>query len=262
MKRAISNIAWSEALDGAAYRLMKEYGFTGLEIAPTRVIPEKPYDHAREAGELLKKLQGEYGFVVPSMQSIWYGRTEKIFGSAEEREALIRYTKQAIDFAEAIHCENLVFGCPRNRVLFEGADPEAGISFFREIGSYALVHHTVIGMEANPPIYHTNYINGTSEALALIRAVDCEGFRLNLDTGTMVENGEEVSLLKGSERLIHHVHISEPGLRPLEKRALHRELSDFLRGFSYAGFVSIEAGRQEDAGALENMMSYVAELFG
>ena len=36
------------------------------------------------------------------MQSIFYGRTEKIFQSQKERKDLIEYTKKAIDFAEYI----------------------------------------------------------------------------------------------------------------------------------------------------------------
>ena len=37
------------------------------------------------------------GFTVPSMQSIWFGRQEKIFGTLEERKILVEYTKKAID---------------------------------------------------------------------------------------------------------------------------------------------------------------------
>ena len=91
--------------------------------------------------------------------------------------------------------------------------------------------------------------------------MDSEGFRLNLDTGTMIENGEDLSVLEGAEALIHHVHLSEPGLAPLQKRELHRELAAFLRSAGYEGFVSIEVKQQEDLKALENMLEYAADLF-
>ena len=261
MKISVSNIGWSPENDEAVYRRMRENGFSGLEIAPTRVIPEAPYDHIPEAVRFAESLRAQYGFCIPSMQSIWFGVQEKVFGTAEEKTRLIAYSKKAVDFAEAIGCRNLVFGCPKNRALPEGADPAEAVGFFREIGDYAAAHHAVIALEANPPIYHTNYINTTPGALQLIREVGSEGFRLNLDTGTMVENGEDVSVLEGSEKWIHHVHISEPGLVPLQERPLHRELAAFLRSFAYEGFVSIEAGRQEDPGVLAGMMEYVACLF-
>lgn len=248
MKLSISNIAWEAKDDEAVFRKMKDLGFSGLEIAPTRIIPEAPYGHIPQAKAFAEQIKQNYNFTIPSMQSIWYGITDRVFGTEEERARLIAYTKKAIDFAEAIGCRNLVFGCPRNRAIPE-ADNKAdfqntAISFFRELGDYAYRHHTTIALEANPPIYHTNYINTTEEAIALIQAVSSEGFKLNLDIGTMIENGEAVSLLHGAERLINHVHISEPGLTPIKKRTLHKELAAFLRSFSYQGFVSIETGKR------------------
>lgn len=258
MKLSISNIGWTEADDLQVYDLMQRYGFSGLEIAPTRILPNKPYDRLPEIRQWYQKLNMDYGFSVPSMQSIWYGRSESIFGSPEEREALLAYTKKAVDFARTIGCRNLVFGCPRNRNLPEGACARSAVSFFREIGDYAKSRDTVIGMEANPPIYNTNYINDTASALELIREVDSEGFRLNLDVGTMIHNEESVDILVGQEHLINHVHISEPYLAPIRERAIHKELIALLRQWEYAGYVSIEMGRQEDLSSLENGMAYLS----
>ena len=262
MKLAISNIGWAGENDGAVYEMMKELSYTGLEIAPTRIFPEAPYERIKEAGEWADRMDKEEGFCIPSMQSIWYGKNELLFGSDEDREALITYTKKAIDFAEAIGCKNLVFGCPRNRKLPDGGDPEIGVRFFKVLGDYAYEHDTVLAMEANPPIYNTNYINDTGSALELIRKVDSGGFKLNLDLGTMIENKEPVSVLKGMEGYINHVHVSEPGLKAIEKREIHKELADFLLDVSYDKFVSIEVGRQDDINSLYEMMKYVKGVFG
>lgn len=263
MKLSISNIGWSEAYDSSMYNIMSEYSFLGLEIAPTRVFPENPYDHLIEAKKWREELQSRYGFTVTSMQSIWYGRSEKLFGSNEEREILTAYTQKAIDFAEAIGCGNLVFGCPGNRSIPSGRDVDMDIilRFFRELGDYAYKHHTVIAMEANPPIYNTNFLNTTKETIAFIENVDSKGVLLNLDVGTMVENGEDVSVLKNKQHLINHIHISEPGLKPIQKRKLHKELAEMLRGIDYQRFVSIETGRQDDKDSLVDMMKYIKEIF-
>ena len=262
MNLSISNIAWDAARDADVYRVMRELGFAGLEIAPTRIFPDRPYEKCREAAAWAEKLASEYGFRISSMQSIWFGRQERLFGPEEERAALADYTKRAIRFAEAVGCGNLVFGCPRNRSLPEGADPEIAVTFFKELGDYAFAHHTVIGMEANPPIYHTNYINDTPSALALIEQVDSKGFLLNLDVGTMLENGEDVSALRGKERWINHVHISEPGLKKLKKRKLHDALARLLNDCGYQNYLSIEVGRQDSLPALGSMMKYVKSVFG
>lgn len=261
MNLSISNIGWSEADDKYMYGMIHECGFHGLEIAPTRVFPQGPYDRLGEAYRWKEKLEAGYGFSVPSMQSIWYGRSEKIFGSIEERSTLIDYTKRAVDFAETIRCETLVFGCPRNRSIPDDGDMDIAVRFFRELGDYAYEHHTVIAMEATPPIYNTNFLNTTKEAMEFIKKVDSKGFLLNLDTGTMIENDESISVFNGNEHLIRHVHISEPGLKLVQKRKLHRELADMLRSMCYQRFVSIEIGRQDDIGLLVDVMKYVKGIF-
>lgn len=195
------------------------------------------------------------------MQSIWYGRTENIFNSLEDREILVEYTKEAIRFAEKIGCGNLVFGCPRNRNIGESAKLTEAVSFFREIGKYAQEHHTVIGMEANPPIYNTNYINNTVAAIELIREVDNEGFRLNLDFGTIVCNQEHLDVLYDNVDLINHVHISEPGLVRISEREEHHELANILRGGNYGGYVSIEMKQQENTSDIVATMKYLKEVF-
>lgn len=262
MKLSISNIGWAVEQDEAVYSIMKEHGYEGLEIAPTRIFPEKPYDRLNQASVWADELKQQFGFIVSSMQSIWYGRQEKLFGTEEERNVLIDYTKRAIDFASVIRCNNLVFGCPKNRFIPKEANPDLGIMFFKTIGDYAADKHTVIGIEANPSIYNTNYINDTAAALKLIEAVNSPGFLLNLDVGTMIQNGETVDELKGKVKFINHVHISEPKLRVVERRDMHQKLRDILVTEDYQGFVSVEMGKTGDLQILENVLGYVKEIFG
>lgn len=264
MRLAISNIAWTAEQDMQMYERMKRIGYEGLEIAPTRIFPQNPYDKLEAALLWQQELEKEYGLCVPSMQSIWFGRQEKLFGSEQERELLLSYTKKAIDFAAAVGCKNLVFGCPRNRMVPEGVAKELAIPFFKELGIYAAAKGTAIGMEANPPMYHTNYINDTRSALELTQQVEEKGLGLNLDVGAMICNQESVEVLEGRASAITHVHISEPGLKPVAKRSLHKELAAFLKENGYSGFVSVEMGKQEvfEAAALEEVMCYVKEIFG
>lgn len=261
MKRSISNIAWQTQQDQEAYERMMQYGYDGLEIAPARIYPKNPYDRIKEIKIWAEELRSRYGFAIPSMQSIWYGRQEQLFGSLSERQILLNYTKKAIDFAKACGCKNLVFGCPKNRVLPKGKDSGLAVSFFKEIGDYAAASGTVIGMEANPPLYHTNYINNTMEALDLIERTGSAGFLLNLDVGTMLYNKESADELRGMVRYISHVHISEPGLALIRPQKLHRELYEVLSGEQYQGYISIEMGKTNGLGELEQTLKYVKEVF-
>ena len=261
MKLAISNIAWSDVFNERMYQSMADMGFSGIEIAPTKLFPDKPYKQLEIAAEWSTKMQDCYGLRVASMQSIWYGKTENIFNSSEDRELLAEYTKEAIRFAERIGCGNLVFGCPKNRNVGESAKLTEAVSFFREIGKYAQEHHTVIGMEANPPIYNTNYINDTIDAIELIKEVDSDGFRLNLDFGTIVYNQEKLDVLYDNVGLINHVHISEPGLVRITKRKEHHELANILSRGNYSGYVSIEMKQQENTSDIVATMKYLKEVF-
>ena len=266
MRLSISNIGWEKENDQQVYELMKKYGFSGIEIAPTRWVQENPYEHVHQAVEIANHLKEQYGFVVSSMQSIWFGRSERVF-IKEEREVLVNYTKKAIDYAAEIGCKNLVFGSPRNRNIEEawnlsGKDiATIEEEFFGEIGEYAKKAGVVVAMEANPPMYNTNYVNDTGEAISLAERVNSTGFLVNLDFGTIIANEEDISELEEKVHLIHHVHISEPGLKQIQVRTQHEELAECLRRNRYEGFVSIEVGKQDDLQELEKMMKYVAEVF-
>ncbi|MCR5592442.1 MAG: sugar phosphate isomerase/epimerase [Saccharofermentans sp.] len=258
MKLSVSNIAWDKELDESVYGKMKSLGYDGLEIAPTRVAGMNPYEDLCVIRNWYACIKDR--FVISSMQSIWYGRTENVFGGREQSGTLIEYTKKAILFAEAIGCKNLVFGCPKNRSMPDGVKEKDAVDFFRTLGEFAASHNTSIGIEANPPIYNTNFLNTTASALDFIKEVGSTGIKLNLDTGTMVENGEDVSVIEGSLSLVNHVHISEPMLRKIEHRSLHKDLVQVLNKSGYQGFVSVEMGKQDDIADLYEVLDYVSGI--
>ena len=176
---------------------------------------------------------------------------------------MIDYTKKAIDFANIIECKNLVFGSPKNRNINNGKNSENQIRIFETLGEYAHKKNTVIGMEANPKIYNTNYINDTKSALELVKKVKSKGFLLNLDLGTMISNNEDLlKVLKGNVKYINHVHISEPWLKIIEKREIHKALKYVLLEENYEGFISVEMAKVDDIEKIEDIIIYVKEIFG
>jgi len=262
MKLSVSDIAWTKEYDKEMYCFLADEGLQGLEIAPTRIFPELPYEKLKDAASYANELRQEFGLVIPSMQSIWFGRSENIFVSEEERKELLIYTKKAIDFAATIGCGNLVFGCPRNRTYTDESMLGVEIPFFEELGEYAFKKGTVLSMEANPVIYNTNYCNTTLEALELVKTVASPGFKINLDMGTMIYNKEDMHVVDAAREWINHIHISEPGLAPIEKRDIHTELARYLEETAYDGFVSLEIKTQENIQNVKGMIHYLQEVFG
>lgn len=258
MNLSISNIAWTSENDAEMYKFLQNSKFNGLEIAPTRIFPKDPYLRLSEAKEWAAGLRKEYGLAIPSMQSIWYGHQEKIFGSKEERKVLVDYTKKAIDFAEVIGCKNLVFGNPRNRDTNDiSGNYSIAIDFFREIGNYAAEHCTTIAIEANPTIYNTHFINTTEQAVELAYKCDCKGIKVNVDLGTIIYNQEDIEYLRQIPEYINHLHISEPGLNLIEKRDIHNDLFKILHDISYDRYVSIEMGNNGDLNTIKDTINYI-----
>lgn len=245
MKLSISNIAWGVEQDEEMYVFLQKSGFNGLEIAPTRIFPQRPYEHLNEATIWAHKLKNEYGLSISSMQSIWFGHTEKIFGSEEERTILKDYTKQAILFAEAIGCHNLVFGNPKNRDTDNIANHmPIAIDFFNEIGDFAKEHNTCVALEPNPTLYHTRFMNTTEQAVEMAYQTRSEGIKINVDLGTILYNNEELNYLFKIKEYINHIHISEPGLILIEQRPdLHRQILRLGQELNQV-FVSIEMAKQ------------------
>lgn len=253
MKLSISNIAWTAEHDAQMYSFLMEQGFTGLEIAPTRLFPKNPYDYFDDAKEFAVLLKSKYGLSISSMQSIWYGVSQSIFAADEDRNILIAYTKKAIDFAEAIDCKNLVFGCPKNRVIPSDEYLPFAYDFFRTIGEYASRHNTTIAIEPNPPYYNTNFINTTSEAFEFCKKIDCDGLRVNVDLGTCMNYNESVDFLNENIQLVNHIHISEPMLVPIERRPLHNQ----LKTLNYDKYFSIEMKNMDDVELVKRIVRYV-----
>ncbi len=79
IKLAISNIAWDKVDDENMYVFLKANKIMGLEIAPTRIFEQNPYEQLKCAKEYTNMLREQYNLNIISMQSIWFGKTRKHF---------------------------------------------------------------------------------------------------------------------------------------------------------------------------------------
>ena len=261
MKLCASNIAWQSVHDEAVYRLMEDSWFEGLEIAPSRVFPDRPYEHLQEASKFAAVMKKSWGLSVVSMQSLWYGMTQRIAGSRQEREELRSCTVKALWFADAMDCRNIVFGCPKNRRTEKPEDIPAVEEFIADIAGEAGKLGVVIALEPNPQIYGTNFINTTREAIDFVSRVNLPSLKVNLDFGTIIANGETPAEFAEYLPLINHVHISEPELAPIRMRSEHAKLSGMLKKSGYAGCVSIEMRKREGLSELKEAIEYVRRVF-
>ena len=132
-------------------------------------------------------------------------------------------------------------------------------AFFMQAGNLAARYGVRLAIEANPPMY-TNYLNGTAEAFSLVKRLNNPGLAVNLDLSTMLAQGEKLQNFVDDLKYVSHVHISEPGLAPIQKRPEHKELALLLGAVGYRGFVSVEMART-DLDTVKRTLDYVAEVF-
>lgn len=261
IKLAISNIAWDKSNDGKIYEYLKQNNIKGLEIAPTRIFEQNPYDKLEEAKEYANVLKEKYNLDIISMQSIWYGKTQNIFENEDNAEKLIEYTKKTIDFANAMQCTNLVFGCPKNRNISDySKDYPKAINFFKEIGNYALNNKVIVSVEPNPVIYNTNFLNYTEQAINFVKDINLDSIKVNYDLGTVIYNKENLKTLEDNIRYINHIHISEPNLELIQVREMHKELINILKKSNYQKYVSIEMKNSNNIDNVKKIINYLNNI--
>lgn len=241
---AVSNIAWEPSENDAIVDVLQRAGVAGVEIAPTK-WRDKPFDASAADVAAYRRWWEDHGLRVVSLQALLFGRPDlQLFASPASRQALGDYLRRVIDFAGAVGAHALVFGSPKNRVRGDLAMTDAmavATGFLRDIGSYCIERGTALCIEANPTEYGCDFVTTTAEAVALCRAVDHPGVRVNVDLGGITMAGEDVTAAIESARgVIDHYHASEPNLTEIGAGSPHSVAGRALNEIGYARWISIE----------------------
>ena len=245
MKLAISNIAWSPDEDEAISGLMREYGVTGVEIAPTKIWP---HPLTTSSGELTAytRFWHSRGIRLSSMQALLFGRPDlTIFETAEKRQETLDYLKGITRIGGRLGAEVLVFGSPRNRsigALNKEIAEEIAIQFFRQVGQFAESNGLIFCIEPNPEAYGCDFVTTSAEGRDLVAKVGHPGFGLHLDAAGMSLSHENIEVeLEKSVSELCHFHISEPDLRPIGSDGVdHQLFASTLSSLGYEGWLSVE----------------------
>jgi hydroxypyruvate isomerase len=150
----------------------------------------------------------------------------------------------------------LIFGSPKNRSF----DPKhmthevartVAVKFFSDPAEYAHKHHTTLGLEPNPAIYGTNFLNTTLETADFVREVNRPGLRLNLDVGAVELGGENLrGLWPHVSSWIGHMHWSRPHLAPVSEGS-PQTAQELNKLFTGSGSLSLEMKPAADTSAAD-----------
>jgi sugar phosphate isomerase/epimerase len=268
MKLAASNIAWEPAEDDAVAAVLRERGFTGVEIAPSKRW-QSPLEATPQEMVTYRDEWKRRGLTVVAMQALLFGRPDlQLFGAAASRRALRDYLTSLIEMAHTLGATALVFGSPKNRKRGEMPLDEAtaiAVEFFREVGAIAASRGCVICIEPNPTSYDCDFVNTTAEAVALCERIASPGVRVNGDAGAMATNRENAGVTVSKfDTWFGHFHASEPALAEVGDGAVQVAAANALRARGWPGWVSIEmraaaSGRIE---ALTRAADHVRRVYG
>jgi D-psicose/D-tagatose/L-ribulose 3-epimerase len=244
VKLAMSAIAWEPPEDEAAAGILREHGFEGVELAPTKIFA-RPEAASDAEVAICRESWQRRGLRIVAMQALLFGHPElTMFGEARKRT--LDYLSGVARLGGRLGAGALVFGSPRNRARGALPFPEAwksAVEFFRALGSAAAAAGTCLCIEPNPPRYGADFITTSEEALRLVEEVASPGFGLHLDAACALLAGEDFpARLRKSAHALRHVHLSEPDLAPVRKGGSLDlpAISAALRDIGYSGWVSVE----------------------
>jgi sugar phosphate isomerase/epimerase len=268
MKLAASNIAWDPSEDDAVAAILRELGFAGVEIAPSKRWAS-PMDATKQEIASYRAEWEKRGLQVVAMQALLFGRPDlQLFGSASVRRELGDYLASLIEMANGLGARALVFGSPKNRTrstipLDEAT--ELATEFFRELGGLASSRQCVICIEPNPAVYGCDFITTTAEAVALCQRIDSPGIKVNGDAGAIAMNGDDPArTVAESHHWFGHFHASEPELAPVDDGWVHGAAGKSLRASGWPGWVSMEmrAPVENRLQTLKNAAERVRRAYG
>jgi D-psicose/D-tagatose/L-ribulose 3-epimerase len=245
MKLAISHIAWPAAEEEEFLRRIREWGCSGVEIAPSRVWPE-PLDASPPERQAFKSLVYRYGLEIPAFQALFYNRPDLgVFRDRRTEAEAVKYLIGLCHLAADLGAPVLVFGSPGNRKRGDLSLEEAfarAAAFFSQVAPRASDLGVSVCIEPLRP-EETDFIITAQEGLHLVEMVNHPGFGLHLDAKAVsLEAGDPVQIIGRVKEKTEHFHINDPGLVEVNSTGTvdHAALAQALHATGYEGYVSIE----------------------
>jgi len=265
MRLALSNITWDISEDEVVAQLLQRYEIDAIDIAPGKYFADPLHS---DKNDILKYKQWwqERGIEITGMQALLFGQDGlNLFADIAIQNVLLDYLKNICQIAETLGASRLVFGSPKNRdraALSDAQALEVSVSFFRRLGNIAQKHGVIICLEPNPVVYGANFMTTSAETMQVVLAVDHPSIKMQLDTGAITINGENIDeILAKDAPLIGHIHASDPYLTPLGEAGIdHQRIHVCLLKYLPNALVSIEMLSRKDGSVRRCDYDYIPTI--
>ncbi|KIL97739.1 putative D-tagatose 3-epimerase [Paramagnetospirillum magnetotacticum MS-1] len=251
MKFAVSNIALPAFDHLSAFPVLRGYGFTGLEVAPSRVW-HGSWDAAGVAA--YRRAAESAGLAVVGLHSLFFDRPELgLFKPAETRLATLDFMTGLSALCRDLGGRTLIYGGGRRRGEMPVAQAmDETRRFLSELLPRMEAHGTMLCFEPLGP-KDSDFLNSAAECRALADEFAHPALGLQLDAKALVENGETgEETFRAVKGRLAHFHANDPGLVVPGSTGIvdHAVLGARLRAIGYDGWVSSEQRMLSEAGAL------------
>ncbi len=266
-KLSISNIAWPFNEEKNFLIKIKEWGCSGLEIAPNKIWAE-PVIASDDDLNVYKSMVKNYGLEISALQALLYTRQDLgLFKDLQTDKETTKYLKNLCRVAGKLGAKILVFGSPSNRkrgdITYDKAFERAA-DMFTKVADEAEKYGVFMCIEPATPD-ETDFINTAYEGYKLVDMVNKPGFGLHLDAKALYfENADFYNIIKTVFNKFLHFHICDTGLAEVNSTGSvnHKILSDALKQSGYNNYVSIEMRTQPDYfHAVKNSIKYSNKVY-
>lgn len=233
MNLALSNLAWDFKDNDIVFNKLIEKNILRIEGVLTKI---DEWDSLNDSKIIkFKKKLDEFGIDIKSIQSIFYN--VKCDGVGDTNK-IINHIKKLITYCEILDVDIMVFGSPNLR---SGNIDNSVTHTFKIIDELLIEADMEISIEPNSKIYGGNYFFILDEIVSFIKDNNFKKIKTMVDTHNLVLEGycpsEEFIKYK---QYINHIHISEPGLKPISDVETHIKFYNTLKNNSYCNTITYE----------------------
>lgn len=206
--------------------LLKVNNIKNIEIVFSKFNSEDELNYFLE-------LSKNNGFIIKSTQSLLFN--SDIIDLTEYK--FVSTLHKLIKKCKNIGIETLILGSPKQRIDF---DELKLINNFRKIDELLIEYEMILCIEPNCKLYNGNYFFTVSEIVDFLKKGNFINIKTMIDTHNIINEKENLSsIMDEYKKYIHHIHISENGLNPINSD-YHNEFSLFLKKINYNGIVTYE----------------------
>jgi D-psicose/D-tagatose/L-ribulose 3-epimerase len=248
LRHAICNEVFENRALADACRVIRQAGYSGIEIAPFTLAEDPstfPPAQRRECRDIISSEGLQFvglHWLMVSPKGLHVSAPD-----ADLRRRSWQHVRHLIDLCADLGPGGiLVFGSPKQRGTTGGISRAEATQHFVE-GLAAAAPHAgqrgvAILMEALP-LGQCDVVTSLDEAAALVRQIDHPAVRTMFDCHNAIDETEpHAALVERHYDLIRHIHVNElDGRHPGTGSYDFRPLFDVLRRREYGGWVSLEA---------------------